>query len=199
MPKRLQIILAITAIISFVLAVTLDITSFGQDRNISWKYIEIGRIFAGVAVIIAVGLLLALFLFGNQKYKERILLTIPIAFLLFSFASISHSAINYYGLNEDYNYFSAKQDIKKGKIQIFETGLPLPEPNIDWAKKQDVVISMGKYFGYTPVYLGCEATHGIEIYNNLMEDYLENVNGKNWRVKERDKIDSIMRDDRAKK
>ena len=192
MAKRLQIILTITAIIFFVTAFTLDITSFGQDRNISWKNIEIVRVLAIVLIVTAIGLLLGLFLFRKQNYKRRIVLTIPIAFILFSCADIIMTATNYYGLNEEYNYFSANRDIKNGKIQILETGLILPEPNVDWGKKQEAEKKLEKQFGYKSVYLGCVVTHGIGIYNSVMEDYLEKVNGENWRKKQQRMIDSLM-------
>ena len=192
MAKRSQIILTITAIIFFVTAFTLDITSFGQDRNISWKNIEIVRVLAIVLIVTAIGLLLGLFLFRKQNYKRRIVLTIPIAFILFSCADIIMTATNYYGLNEEYNYFSANRDIKNGKIQILETGLILPEPNVDWGKKQEAEKKLEKQFGYKSVYLGCVVTHGIGIYNSVMEDYLEKVNGENWRKKQQRMIDSLM-------
>ncbi len=198
MTKRLQIILTTIAIISFVVAFTLDITSFGQDRNIAWKDIEIVRILAIVSLVCMIGLLLGLFLFYKQKYRKRILLTIPIAFILFAFADISKTAIDYYGLNEEYNYFTAKHDIRNGKIQLLETGLILPEPNVDWDKKQDAKKKIEKQFGYKSKYLGCIVTNGTYIYNTVMEDYLEKVNGKNWRTKERQMLDSIMNYDKTK-
>ena len=192
MTKRSQIIFTVTAIIFFVIAFTLDITSFGQVRNISWKNIEIVRILAIVSIVAAVGLLLGLFLFRKQNYKRRILLTIPIAFILFSCADIIMTATSYYGLNEEYNYFSANRDIKNGKIQILETGLILPEPNVDWDKKQEAAKKLEKQFGYKSLYLGCIVTHGIGIYNSVMEHYLEKVNGKNWRIKQQHMLDSLM-------
>ena len=192
MAKRSQIILTIIAIIFFVIAFTLDITSFGQDRNITWKDIAIVRVLAIVLMVMAIGLLLGLFLFRKQNYKRRIVLTIPIAFILFSCADIIMTTTNDYGLNEEYNYFSAKGDIKNGKIQLLETGLILPEPNIDWDKKQDVEKRLQKQFGYKSIYLGCIVTHGIGIYNSVMEDYLEKVNGKNWRSKQQRMSDSLM-------
>ncbi|CAN5197786.1 hypothetical protein BH11BAC5_BH11BAC5_05670 [soil metagenome] len=198
MTKRLQIILTIAAIISFILDFTLDITSVGQDKNIVWKNIEIVRILAIVVIVVVVGLLIGLFLFYKQPYKKRFLLTIPIAFILFAFADISKTVTSYYGLGEEYNYFSAKQDIKNGKIQILETGLTLPEPNVDWNKKQDVKKKLENQFGYKSVYIGCIITHGISIYNKVMEDYLESVNGKNWRTKQRQILDSIMNYDKPK-
>ena len=192
MTKHSKIILTITTIIFFVIAFTLDITSFGQNRNISWKNIEVVRILAIVAIVVSVGLLLGLFLFRKQNYSRRIVLTIPIAFILFACTDIIVNAINYYGLNEEFNYFSANRDIKNGKIQILETGLILPEPNVDWDKKQQAEKLLEKQFGFKSVYLGCIVTHGIGIYNSVMEDYLEKVNGKNWRTKQRYMLDSIM-------
>ena len=198
MTKRSKIILTTTTIIFFVIAFTLDITSFGQDRNISWKNIEVFRILAIVATVASVGLLLGLFLFRKQIYVRRIVLTIPITFILFSCAEIIMTATNYYGLNEEYNYFSANRDIKNGKIQILVTGLILPEPNVDWNKKQETEKKLEKQFGCKSVYPGCIMTHGIGIYNSVMEDYLENVNGKNWRTKQRHILDSLMSSENSK-
>jgi len=192
MTKRSQIILTITAIIFSVIAFTLDITSFGQDRNIAWKNIERVRILAMVSMVVLVGLLLGLILFRTQNYRRRIVLTIPITFILFSCAGIIITSTNYFGLNEEYNYFSANRAIKNGRIQILETGLILPEPNVDWDKKQEAEKKLGKQFDYKSVYLGCTVTHGISIYNAVMEDYLKNVNGENWRTKERYMLDSLM-------
>ncbi|CAN5787905.1 hypothetical protein BH11BAC3_BH11BAC3_41260 [soil metagenome] len=192
MTKRSQIILTITAIIFFGMAFTLDITSFGQNINISWKNIEVIRILVILLIVASVGLLLGLFLFRKQNYIRRIVLTIPIAFILFAFADIIMTATNYYGLDEEYNYFSANRDIKNGKIQILETGLILPEPNVNWDKKQEAEKKIEKQFGYKSVYLGCIVTHGIGIYNSVMESYLENVNGKNWRTIQKHMLDSLI-------
>ncbi len=108
------------------------------------------------------------------------------------------TATDYYGLNEDYNYFAANRDIKNGKIQILETGFIMPELNVDWEKKQDAEKRLEKQFGYKSVYHGCIVTHGIDIYNSVMEDYLEKINGKNWRAIERHLSDSIINSDRLK-
>jgi len=195
MTKRFQIILTLTAFISFILALVLDLTYFGQDTDIDWKNIEVLKILIVVIILIAVGLLLGLYFFSKKNYKNRILLTIPICFILFAFVDIAKTAINYYGLNEEYNYFTAKQDIRNGKIQLLETGIILPNPNtnVDWKKKQDAEKKTEKQFGYKSINLGCTVTNGIYIYNSVMEDYLEKVNDKGWRTKERAIIDSIMK------
>ena len=192
MTKRSQTILTLTAIMFFAIAFIIDITSFGQDKNIYWKNIEAVRVLAFVSIIAAVGLLVGFFLFSREKYKRRILLTIPIAFILFSCADIIATAISYYGLNEEYNYFSANRDIKNGKIQILETGLILTVPNVDWNKKQEAEKKIEKKFGYKTVYLGCTFTHGIGIYNSVIEEYLEKVNDKKWRAQKQFLLDSLM-------
>jgi hypothetical protein len=194
MTKRFQIILTLTAIISFILALALDLTYFGQDTDIVWKNVEVLKILFVVTILITVGLLFGLFFFRKKNYKNRILLTIPICFILFAFVNISKTAINYYGLNEEYNYFTAKQDIRNDKIQLLETGLALPDPNtnVDWNKKQDAEKKVEKQFGYKSINLGCTVTNGIDIYNSVMENYLEKVNGKNWRTKEQQMFDSLM-------
>ena len=104
------------------------------------------------------GVLLGLFLFQKQNYKYRISLTIPIAFILFSCADISKTATSYYGLNEEYNYFTARRDIKNGKVQILETGLILPEPDVNWDKKNEAEKIVENQFGYKSVNLGCTVT-----------------------------------------
>lgn len=192
MTKRSQILLTISAIIFFVIAFTLDIASYGISR----KHIDPVKILATILMIVVLGLLIGLFLFRKQKYKRRVLLTIPIAFLFFSCADILMVATNYYGLYEEYNYFTAKRDIKNGKIQILETGLILPEPKVDWNKMQKFKKKLEKKFGYKLVYVGCTVRHGIYIYNSVMERYLEKLNGKNWRIKERHMLDSLMNSDR---
>jgi hypothetical protein len=190
MMKRKQIWM-LTAVAAFIIAIALDITSFGQEA-ISWENIRILKILLIVAILIAVGLFLGLFIFSKLNYKNRISLTIPLVVLLFAFAGISKTTVNYYGLDGDYNYFTAKRDIKNNKIQILKTGLTLPEPNVDWNKKQDAENKIAARFGYKFMSLGCTVTNGIDIYNDVMEDYLEKVNGKNWRTKEQQTLDSIM-------
>lgn len=188
MTKRSQIFLSITVIIFFVIAFTLDIKSFGH-RNISWKDIDVVKILATVSVVVAVGLLLGLFLFCKQNFMRRVLLTIPIAFILFSCATILMSAVDYYGLNQEYNYFSAKRDIKNGKVQILSGGLVLSVPN---DREKEVEKKLEKQFGYKFLDVGCTVTHGIGIYNSVMYHYLDKRNGKNWQTKKRYLHDSLM-------
>lgn len=192
MKSSSKLILIIAAAILFIMAFILEISQFGQDWHNFWFDVSILRILLIIGCVVIAGLLFGLFLFRSKKYKQRILLTLPIAFLLFALADITNLAINYYGLSEEYNYFTAKRDIKNGKVQLLETGLILPSPNVDWDKQQKAEKITANYFGYKLIYLGCIVTHGIDIYNNVVEDYLDKVNGNNWRVNSKRMFDSLM-------
>src|SRR4030095_16412241 len=108
MTQHLKFILTISAIICFTLALVLDVTSFGQFLYDFWQNVSLTRILLITSIILVAGLLFGLFLFHRKKYKQRIALTVPIAFIIFSLIDISKIAISYYGLDEEYNYFTAK-------------------------------------------------------------------------------------------
>ena len=55
-----------------------------------------------------------------------------------------------------------------------------------------------QHFGYKSVYLGCTVTYGIGMYNEVMENYLDKINGKDWRIKEQQMRDSIIKSDSLK-
>lgn len=193
MTQRFQKILTISAVVLFILAFLLDVSSFGQYWNLLWENISLTKTATVIAFITTLGLLLGLFFFRKKTYKQRVSWTLPIAFILFSLADITKATIGYYGLNEEYNYFTAKRDIKKGKIQILKMGLLMPDPNISWEKQQAIQRIVEKRFGYKSLYLGCVATNGCFIYNKVMEDYLDKINGKDWRIKARQMCDSILK------
>jgi len=190
--------LTVTAVIFFVIAIILDLTHFGREWVTSWSNFSFTTFLLILAIIVITGLLLGLIIFPRRKYKQRLLLTFPIAFIVFSISDISTTVIGYYGLNEQYNYFSAKRDISNGKVQILDIGLRLATPNVDWYKQQEAEKITANHFGYRTMYVGCTVTDGICIYNSVMENHLEMANGKNWRVRERQMLDSIMNDRKHK-
>lgn len=185
--------MTVSAAVLFILAFLLDLSFFGQDWTDLWKNLDATRFAIIIIIIIAGGLFVGLLFFRKQPYRQMLVWTLPIAFIVFSLADITKVAIGYYGLDEEYNYFTAKQDIKSGKIQILETGLLLPDPGVDWEKQQAAKKIAEQNFGYKSVYLGCTVTNGIGMYNEVMEDYLDKVNGKDWRAKERQMRDSILK------
>jgi hypothetical protein len=192
MTKRSQFILTTTAVMIFIIAFFLDITRFGQDLEDSWKKVSLPNFLFILVIVLSIGFLLNLIIFHRRRYFQRLFLTIPIAFILFSIADIAKTTIGHFGLNEEYNYFSAMRDIKNGKVQMLDVGLSLPTPNVDWVKQQKAEKITANHFGYSAIYLGCTVTDGICIYNSVMENYLELENGKNWRIRERQMRDSIL-------
>lgn len=194
MAKRLQIILTVSAVIIFIMALLLDVSQFGQQWQTMWVNLNVSRLLLVVVLVAITGVLLGLILFRRKKYNQRIFLTLPISFIIFAFADITNLAINYYGLDEEYNYFTAKRDLKKGKVTLLETGLTMPIPNIDWDKQKKAATITENSFGYKSVYTGCIITHGIDMYNHVMEDYLNKRNGKDWRVKSAQLFDSLVND-----
>lgn len=188
--KHKLAILKLIAVIFFITAFIIDVSQFGEDFNNFWKNVEVLKIALIIGIVISIGLLFGLFLFYKKKYIQRIMLTIPIAFILFSLADFSKMFIFHYGLDQEYNYFSAKWDIKNGKVQIIETGLILPLGN-DFEEEQKEEEKIINQFGYKTFWAGCTAWPGIDKYNAVMEDYLTKRNGKNWQIKERRMIDSV--------
>jgi len=81
-----------------------------------------------------------------------------------------------FGLFTPFNFWTAGQDIKNGKIQIVEIG----EKPLNFEQKQKLANSYGFHF-----YLfGCNVTtdviNGTEYYNRKMVDHLESKYGKGW-------------------
>jgi hypothetical protein len=92
-----------------------------------------------------------------------------------------------FGLFTPYNFWTARQDIKDGKIQIIEIGeLPL-----NFEQKQ----KLAKSYGFNFSQPGCNATtdvlNGVEYYNIIVVEHLKNKYGDGWWTKFHNQIDSI--------
>jgi hypothetical protein len=119
MIKRLQFILPITAVLFFASAFILDILEFGQGRGNVWKNVDLARVFIIVLINIAAGLFLGLFLFRKRAYKQRLFVTVPIAFILFSIADFGNVVIYEYGLFDEYNYLLLSVTSKMVKYNCY--------------------------------------------------------------------------------
>src|SRR5829696_8400569 len=126
MKKRFQTILTITAIFFFVSAFFLDISQFGHRWKNMWNNVDVGSFLLILLINLAAGLFLALFFFRKRTYKQRLFMTVPIAFIFFSIVALVNILIQVYGLFDEYNYFTAKRDISNGKVQLLSAGLILP-------------------------------------------------------------------------
>lgn len=86
-----------------------------------------------------------------------------------------------------YNFWTAKQDIKNGKIQIVETG----EKPLKFKQKQN----LAKSYDFVIYLSGCnvatDITNGTKYYNKAMIEQLENKYGSGWWIKFQTQIDSI--------
>ena len=96
-----------------------------------------------------------------------------------------------FGLFSDYNYFTAKFDIKNGNIKLVSYGLPMPS-----SKDSEIKMVMKKY-GFKASNIGCIVTkqeiNAIETYNHAVQQYLNGKNGKNWSTTYEKEVDSLYR------
>lgn len=92
-----------------------------------------------------------------------------------------------FGLFTPFNFWTAGQDIKNGKIQIAEIG----EMPLNFEQKQ----LLANYYGFDFYLFGCNVTtdiiKGTEYYNKKMVDHLESKYGKGWWTKFQTQLDSI--------
>ncbi len=92
-----------------------------------------------------------------------------------------------FGLFTPYNFWTAQQDIKNGKVQITEIG----EIPLNFEQKQKLANSYGFMFHL----FGCQVTsdiiNGTKYYNKTMVNHLENKYGVGWWVKFQTQLDSI--------
>ncbi|MBE8721221.1 FEKKY domain-containing protein [Sphingobacterium pedocola] len=184
---RLGLLLAIIAIIWTLLIILLDLSNLGQ-----WDYISINlkriRLEDNVIFLklIAAGCIIGLIPFAKRKYKARIALSIPMAFIVFCLYRSVIMIDFYYGWSDGCNYFTAKRDIEKGKIQILYAGQLYYESD----EVYDALDSLTKSYGYTLINVGIFFP-GAERYNEVMYDYLKRKNGPDWQDVYGRKADSI--------
>ena len=92
-----------------------------------------------------------------------------------------------FGLFTPFNFWTARQDIKNGKIQIAEIG----EMPLNFEQKQKLANS----YGFDFYLFGCNVTtdviNGTEYYNKEMIDFLERKYGFGWWTKFQTQLDSI--------
>lgn len=189
MTKRLPIILTIVAIIFTTITFVLGLSSVGEDWVHFWDNFELKQLVIVLMMMVSSGLLLGIILFRNRNYRERIKLTVPIAFILFNLYSFYTMVDYYYGLSEYYNYFSAKEDLKKGNVKILTAGQFLENDSERTIKAKD---SIRQLFGFKFLNVGIYS-NGLQRYNEVMEDYLIEKNGNDWEKRLNRKIDSVDR------
>jgi hypothetical protein len=96
-----------------------------------------------------------------------------------------------FGFFTPFNFWTAHQDIKKGKIQIVEIG----EIPLNFEQKQKLANSYGFNFYELGCNVSMELVNGTRYYNKAIVCHLENKLGTRWWTKFQNKLDSI---DKAK-
>jgi hypothetical protein len=96
-----------------------------------------------------------------------------------------------YKNSPDYNYITAKLDIRNSNARIINVGLrktSLKDKEID---------SIEAEYGFKNIYIVYDSTKqiisGINNYNELMEAYLKLRNGIDWRENYQRKVDSLYK------
>jgi hypothetical protein len=92
-----------------------------------------------------------------------------------------------FGLFTPFNFWTAGQDIKNGKIQIVEIG----EMPLNFQQKQKLANSFDFDFYLFGCNISTDIINGTEYYNKKMVDHLENKFGAGWWTKFQNQLDSI--------
>ncbi len=94
-----------------------------------------------------------------------------------------------YKNSPDYNYITAKLDIRNKNVRIINVGLRKP------SSKDKEIDSVEAEFGFKNIYIGYDTTKqivsGINNYNQVTEAYLKLRNGSDWRENYQRKVDSL--------
>ena len=92
-----------------------------------------------------------------------------------------------FGLFTPFNFWTAGQDIKSGKIQIVKIG----EMPLNFEQNQKLANS----YGFDFYLFGCNVTsdiiNGAEYYNKVVVEHLENKYGIGWWTKFQSQLDSL--------
>ncbi len=120
--------------------------------------------------------------------RKRLLIGGVIILLL---SSIIFIVWHIYDLSSDYNYATAKLDIKNRNVKIINIG----SPKIS-SKDKEIEMAAARY-GFENIYIEKytpqQTENGINNYNELIETYLTIRNGSNWKTSYKREVDSIYK------
>lgn len=96
-----------------------------------------------------------------------------------------------YDLSTDYNYATAKLDIKNGNVKVINIGAHKIS-----SKEKDLEMLSARY-GFKNIYIekftAQQTEKGIQDYNELIETYLVLRNGADWKKNYEREADSLQR------
>lgn len=96
-----------------------------------------------------------------------------------------------YKNSPDYNYITAKLDIRNKNARIVNVGLRKP------SSKDNEIDTIEAEYGFKNIYIGYDTAKqiisGINNYNEVIEAYLKLRNGIDWRENYQLKVDSVYK------
>jgi hypothetical protein len=96
-----------------------------------------------------------------------------------------------YDLSSDYNYATAKIDIKNGNAKIIHMGIPKIS-----SKDKEIEMVAARY-GFKNIYIEKhtpqQTRKGINNYNELIGSYLVLRNGSDWETSYKREVDSLYK------
>lgn len=96
-----------------------------------------------------------------------------------------------FDLSSDYNYATAKLDIKNGDVKMIHIGAQKISP-----KDKEIEMVAARY-GFRNIYIEkftkTQTEKGIKNYNELIDTYLTLRNGVNWKASYEREIDSLYK------
>ena len=105
--------------------------------------------------------------------------------------SVGYIVWQTYDLSSEYNYATAKLDIKNGNVKIIHIGVPRIS-----SKDTEIELVAGRY-GFKNIYIEKLSSHqtenGIKNYNDLIDSYLILRNGSDWKINYKKEVDSLYK------
>jgi hypothetical protein len=120
--------------------------------------------------------------------KKKIIIAASILLLVIIAVSILWSVFD---LSSDYNYATAKIDIRNGEVKLIHVGA---HKN---SSKDNEIELVASRFGFQNIYIEQftkeQTEKGIKDYNKLIDTYLSLRNGFNWKDNYQREVDSLYK------
>ncbi|AXY77631.1 hypothetical protein D3H65_28220 [Paraflavitalea soli] len=95
-----------------------------------------------------------------------------------------------YDQSPEYNYLTAKLDIRKGNCRLVRVGTHTISP------QEQAIEGVASKYGFKNVYIekvSARERKGIDHYNETIEIYLSFRNGPDWKANYQHEVDSILK------
>jgi hypothetical protein len=120
--------------------------------------------------------------------RKKIFIAVLILVVLITATGIIWRTFDF---SSDYNYATAKLDIKNGEVKLIHTGVHKP------SAKDPEIEKLAARYGFTNIYVEKftekETAKGIKHYNDLVETYLILRNGPGWKTLYEKEVDSLYK------